>query len=446
MKVLNTKGIIIFVAILLAIQLGVGLVLSPIVGSAVIKSLNKAAGTKITVGKVSVWPLTLSCSLKDLKVFDPDNENQRMAWVKNASVKVSLLRLLSKQIVLSYISISNAEIDLKGEADGSFNVQKLARGKEASAAKKTGMMGQLKGKKDWFSRIYAMIKASSSKEAAEKKAAEQKEEKKVKREVQALPKGRMVFFKTLSDEYVFQIRKFAIKNSSLNIETADKQSVSIDKAMILIGNMGIDPAKGARFDTLSIRGNVSKGGTSSGTFSLEYDQRLDHGEQKTAVDLSAKNIDVTALNFIYKDSLPVDITKGFLTIRSNTKIVNDGLDSENSVILKDHNVVPKSGQQMTVGMFPIATVCDALNKVNPLDMKFKVTGTLEDPRFEGFQDILLSILKPYLTSMVTEGLEKKGKELLGGLLGKGAGADTSSGEDAGAKAVDALRSLFGEKK
>ncbi|MFC1480126.1 AsmA family protein [Candidatus Omnitrophota bacterium] len=448
MNVLNIKGIIILVVILLILQMGVGLVISPILGSVVIENLNKAAGTKITVGKINVWPLTLSCSLRNLKVFDPDDETQRMALVNKASLRISPLRLLSKQLVLSHVNISGAEIDLKGEPDGSFNIQKLARGEEGEKvpAQKTGIFDQMKGKKDWFSRIYGMIKNTSSTEAVEKKAADQKEARKVTRQVQELPKGRRVLFKTLSDEYVFQVRSFSIKNSKLNIETADKQGVSVEKASIFIKNLGIDPARGARFDALSMRGDVNKDGTPSGTFNLEYNQSFKRREQRTAVDISAKNIDLTAINFVYEDSLPVDFTKGLITIRSNTKIINDNLDSNNSIILKDHNVVAKGGQQAMVGVFPLASVCDALNQVDPLDIKFKITGTLENPQFKGFQDILLSLLKPYLTSMVTEGLKEKGKEALGGLLGGAAGAGASTKEDTASKAIDSIKSLLGEKE
>ena len=445
MKVFNAKGIIILAVILLVIQLGVGLVISPILGAVVISNLNKAASTKITVGKVSVWPLTLSCSLKDLKVFDPDNESQRMAWIKKASVRVSPLRLLSKQLVLSHVTISGAEIDLKGEADGSFNVQKLARGEEAAKApaKKSSIFSGMGGKRDLFSQIYSMVKGSSSKEAVQQKTAEQAEEKKITREVQELPKGRRVLFKTLSDEYVFQIRTFAIKNSSLKIETADKQKVSVEKASIIIKNLGIDPAKGARFDALNVKGNINKEGVSAGTFNMEYTKRLKKNEQITDIDISAKNIDLAALSFIYADSLPVDFTKGMITISSDTKIINDDLDSKNSIVLKDHNVVPGSGKQGMVGMFPITVICDAMNKVDPLNMKFKITGTLENPQFKGFQDILLEILKPYLTSMLTEGIEGKGKEALGGLLGGGVKAESATDtEDSATKAADAIKSLF----
>ena len=137
MKVINTKGIIILAVVLLVIQLGVGLVLSPLVGKIVIEQLNKYGGTKIDVGSVNVWPLTFSCSLKDLKIFDPDNEKQRIALVRKASVGISPLALLSKRLVVSNLVVTGAEINLKGEPDGSFNIQKLAMGEDSKKRSST---------------------------------------------------------------------------------------------------------------------------------------------------------------------------------------------------------------------------------------------------------------------------------------------------------------------
>ena len=88
MKIINVKGIGILVAILIVVQLIFGLLISPFVGKIVIEQLNKHAGTKISVGKISVWPLTLSCTLKDLKVYDPDNDKERLAHIQKTSLRL----------------------------------------------------------------------------------------------------------------------------------------------------------------------------------------------------------------------------------------------------------------------------------------------------------------------------------------------------------------------
>jgi uncharacterized protein involved in outer membrane biogenesis len=442
MKIINVKGFMILVTILLAIHLSVGLLLSPILGSAIVEGINKAAGTKISVERISVWPLTMSCSLKDLKVFDPDDETQRMALVRSTSIRISPLKLLSKQIVFSSVTVSGARIDLRGEPDGSYNIQKLARPKETekAAAERKSLFEQLKGREDIFGKIYEIIKSRFSKKAAEEKKEELKKAKVVKREIKPLPKGRLVDFTTASDDYIFQIRNFAVKDSTVNILTADAEGISIDNADIIIKNLGIDPRRGARFDKLHIGGKVDKDGASAGIFRLDYSQSMSVKRQSMVADLSAKDIDLSAVRFIYSDSLPVNFEKGIVSISSRTSIVDGELDSKNSLSLRGHTLVPGSGQKLTMGVVPLPALCEALNKVDPLDMKFKITGTVENPQFSGFQEVLMEIIKPYLTD-VTKQLQEKGTKAITDLLRKGAGGEASDDDDA-SDAVDSLKSLF----
>jgi hypothetical protein len=447
MKILNVKGIVILAIALLVIQLVVGLILSPMLGTVIVEGINRASGTKISVSKVSVWPLTMSCSLKDLKVFDPDDEKQRMAWIKKVSVRISPLRLLSKQVVFSSVNVSGAQIDLKGEPDGSFNLQKLARGAEAkkAPAEKVSIIDRFKGKKDWFGRIYEMIKKKSSKEAVEKKQAEIKNARKIKRDVQQLPKGRRVSFKTLSDEYIFQIRNLAVTDSKINMITPDQKNVSVADARIEIRNLGIDPLKGSRFDRLSLRGKVDKDGSSAGDFSVEYSQSFKKGKQRLEFDLAAKSVDLTAVDFIYAESLPVDFNKGVISISSETLILDGALDSENSLSLRGHDIVPGRGQSFSVGVVPLSTICDAMNNVDPVDMKFSITGTVDDPKFSGFQDVLMSVIKPYLAN-VTGQLKEKGTKALADIIKQKTAPAPQEGEapsqDAAQEAVETIKTLF----
>lgn len=455
MKYINVKGIGILVAILIVIQLLFGLLISPFVGKIVIEQINKHSGTKISVGKISVWPLTLSCSLKDLKVFDPDKENVRIAHIKKASLRVSPLRLLSKQLVLSSLNISGAEIDLKGEADGSFNVQKLARtDKEKAAPKKKGsIFDRFGAKKDVFTQIYDMIKKDSSKEEVEKKKEEAKERKKVTKEVVELPKGRRVYFKTLSDDYVFQIRSFVIKNAEINLETAQGEKITVTRAGVVIKNLGVDPTKGARFDKLSIDGRLMQKDKPAGEFDFDYAQSFRGSTQKTVCNLSARDINLVAAKPIYQDSLPVDFSEGIISINSKTNIVNGNIDSSNSLTLKDQNMTPKSGQQVALGIIPLPTICEALNKVDPLKLKFGITGTVDNPQFTGFQEALMQLIKPYIADM-TENLKEKGVSAVKDFLQKklapeegAAGAAEGGAEEGAARdAVESIKSLFGNKQ
>ncbi|MFC1570623.1 AsmA family protein [Candidatus Omnitrophota bacterium] len=455
MKYINVKGIGILAVVLIVIQLVFGLLISPFVGKIVVEQLNKHAGTKITVGKISVWPLTLSSSLKDLKVFDPDKENVRIAHIKKASMRLSPLRLLSKQLVLSSLSISGAEIDLKGEADGSFNVQKLAKTEKAKAeAKKKGsIFDRFGAKKDVFTQIYDMIKKDSSKEEVEKKKEEVKERKKVTKEVVELPRGRRVYFNTISDDYVFQIRSFVIKNAKINLETAQGEKLTVDRAGVVIKNLGVDPTKGARFDKLSIGGHLMQKDKPAGEFDFDYAQSFRGSTQKTVCNLSARNINLIAAKPIYQDSLPVDFTKGIISINSKTSIVNGNIDSSNSLTLKDQNITPKGGQQVGLGIIPLPTVCEAVNKVDPLKLKFGITGTVDSPQFTGFQEALMQLIKPYIADMA-ENIKEKGVSAVKDFIQKkmapeeGAAGAAEGGVEGDAKqeAIDSIKSLFGDKQ
>lgn len=423
LKVINIKGIIILAAGLLVFQVAFGLVVSPIVSSVVVDKLNECSEVpegceaKISVEKVNIWPLTLSCSLKGLKVFDPDDQAERIAAVRGVSVRISPIALLSKRLVISRISVSGAEINLKGEPDGSFNVMKLARGKEEEKepVKKWGILDRFKGKKDWFTRVYDMVKKKSSEEAIEKEAAERKKRRKIEKEIEELPRGRRVKFLTARDRYILEIRSLSIKNASVHVEADGGRTLDIEKAGIKLRGVAIDPEKGGRCDRCSIKGLIKKEGISAGSFKLAYAQSSKRGEHRTECDLTAKDIDLAAVSFIYESSLPVALTKGTMNIRSKTTIINDVLDSRNAILLSGQNFVPRRGA-LAVGAVPIPTLCEALNKVDPLDLKFDITGSVEKPEFKGLQDNLLKVAKPYLDEAM-EDVKKKGLDAITDLFG-----------------------------
>ena len=111
MKVFNIKGIVILIAVFIVVQLASAFIVSPFLAPVIIENINKVAGTKISADKITVWPLTLSLSLKNLKIFDPDNEKTRIAFIKDASLRISPIGLLSKRLVVAKFGINNAEIN-----------------------------------------------------------------------------------------------------------------------------------------------------------------------------------------------------------------------------------------------------------------------------------------------------------------------------------------------
>lgn len=449
MKIFNIKGIIILAVLIGCVQLIGGLILSPVLSPMVIDAINKSSSAKISIEKVTVWPITLSCSLKDLKVYDPDNDKERIALVQKASVKISPLALLSRRLVISRLKISGAQIDIKGEPDGSFNVQKLAKTKQAAQkpAPGAGVFDRFRKKKDWFGRIYDMVKKGSSKEAAKEKAARRKKTQQLEKEVVWLPKGKKVLFIRPNDRYVFEIRDLSVTNSSLKLVDDAGESVDVDRASIHISDLRLDPVAGARFSELGVEGAVTKSGKRSGSFDIVYAQGLKKDTQASTFDISLKDLDLTAVRFIYKDSLPVNFQKGRVSVDSRTNIINGDLDSNNSITLKDHLVFSANNSQM-VGFMPLTIVCDALNKINPVQLKFKITGTVEKPQFQGFEKILLDLIKPYMAD-VTKDLKQKGLDVLKSMLNKKSEPSPEpqpAQGDTAQKALESIKSLFGSKE
>ncbi|MBN2190192.1 MAG: hypothetical protein JW728_03180, partial [Candidatus Aureabacteria bacterium] len=151
--------------------------------------------------------------------------------------------------------------------------------------------------------------------------------------------------------------------------------------------------------------------------------------------------------FIFGDSLPVTINKGKIDIDSATKITGITLDSENSLKLSGHEIAPRNNADLAVNMIPMPVICDAVNQVNPFELRFKITGTTENPEFKGFEESLLKIIKPYLSN-VTENLKKQGENYLKGLFDKKsetaapAAQEESSSQDIKEDTVNKLKSLF----
>lgn len=451
MKRLNIMGIAILISALLAVQLAVGLVISPLFTQAAVEAMNASAGTKVTVETVRVWPVTLGFSLKGLKVFDPEDPSKQIIEIKSASLRISPWALLCKRLVFAVVKADGVTIDLEGQPDGSFNIQKLSK---AGGAEKPGVVstiwGKITGGKDWFSRIYDIIKKKSSKEGVERSKAEKSEGNKIVKDVQELPKGKRVEFKTIRD-YLFEIKELSLRDVRLHLVdrggTAD-----IERAAVNVSGFKFDPDKGALFRSVSAKGRVLKDGNLAGELRIEYSSVFKGDKQVTDLEFVSKDLDLAAVKFIYDDSLPVDVVKGRLDMNSKTSIRGEAIDSRNKMVLKDHQLAGKMGKQLSAGAIAGPVIIEALNGVDPVKLDFDITGTLEKPEFGGFQRSLNEVIKPYMEKM-GENIQKQGTNALQNIFKK-TGGDTSTEtgtSSAGGqnetvqKAVESVKSLFSGK-
>lgn len=452
MKRLNLAGIIIVVAALALIQFGVGLIISPAVSSFLIDGINRASAARITVEKINVWPLTLSFSMKGLKVFDPKSPDRRIAMADSASIRVSPLALLSKRLVFSTINMNGAELDLEGEPDGSFNVQRLAASK--SGQEKAGpapdlisMWKTASEKKDFFGKAYSLIKKRFSRAGQE----QAKNARKVTRVTEDLPQGKLVKFRTPSEMYLFEIRDLNM-NGRVNIVPNGVRALELKDAKLSLKRLAFDPQNGARLDGVNLRGQLFRNNAAVGGVELLYSKGYSSAGQTAVCKIKLDDVDLDAIRFVYEDSLPVRVAKGKVSLVSDTSIEGDVIDSGNSLTLTAQKIEPKQGGAAAVGIVPIGAVCEALNRVDPARLKFDIKGTVEKPEFGGFQETLLNLIKPYLANM-GEQVKTQGIKALGRLLRKKAGSETDQGASTGApdadndtrQAIESIKSLFGEK-
>ncbi len=417
-KYLNLPKIIFVVIVLIAVHFGVGMFLSPYIKDFAVAKINEYSKAKVTLGQMNIWPLTLSVTAKDLRVFDPDNPSQRIVRIADVSARLSAFGLLSRRLVFSSIYMNDAEISVCGEPDGTFNIQKLARPKQEAKKIEPGQVIDAAIKnKDWFTRAYGLLKNKLAKQNLEKRKSQEIEAKKVTKEIDILPKGRRVQFKTASGNYLFEIKDLVLRNVRVDIKPEEGRSLEVTNARMELGNVAFDPVNGVRLGKFDIAGDLASGGQRAGSVQLLFDQAFSGNEQKTLFDVILKEVNLSALNFIYADSLPVDVLRGMLTLESKTSLTDDVIDSRNSIILSNHELAAKAGEEDSSGFMPTSMICDTLNKINPVQLSFEIGGTVEKPEFRGFKDSLMKLVMSN-TRVIQEQIQSKAFEAIGNYFKK----------------------------
>ena len=103
---------------------------------------------------------------------------------------------------------------------------------------------------------------------------------------------------------------------------------------------------------------------------------------------------------------------------------------------------------MSIGTATMPIICQALNEIDPVKLKFTITGTMDNPKFDGLGESVEKLVKPY----IQENIKKQGESLIKGLFDQGTKETTeaaaqkgeNSQEDATEQAVNAIKGLFGK--
>ncbi|MFH1199380.1 MAG: AsmA family protein [Candidatus Omnitrophota bacterium] len=441
-KHLNFRNIIIILVILAILHFGTGFFLSPMLSNYVIGKINKYSGLKISIEKVNIWPLTLSVGLSNLKIFDPDEQTKRIAQIKSASLHISPLGLLSKRIVLSSIKIKGAEINVEGEPDGTFNIQKITKAQTAQEQPKSPseVIDEAFKHKDLYSRAYNILKKKFSKESLNKQKSQGAQAKKTTKVVASLPKGRRVEFKS-AQSYFFEVQKFAL-DGKINLKSNDGRSIEVDDARVDLNNLAFDPKLGSRIQGALFTGELKNAGFSAGRVKFLYSSSLNKGILKGEYECSLKDVDMQAVRFIYEDSLPVDIEKGKLDLESRSVITDGNIDSSNKIVLSGQVLKPKGGSLSFDGGTPLPIICEVLNGIDPINLKFSITGTVDKPQFKGFTESLMELVKPNMKN-IGNFLKNNAADIIGQILEKNSNKDSSKQKE---QIIDSIQSIFGTNK
>lgn len=415
---INIGGVVAVIIAIFILHFGIGLYASPALTAFIVDQVNKTTPAKISIQKASLWPLTLSCSLEGLKVFDPENAASRIAKLDKASVRVSLLGVLSKRLIFSRIHAKGGEINIVGTPDGSFNVMNLAGPKTGTSAGTAADAAWrfASGKKDLFGKAYEVIKRRFTKSGQEKEKAARLASKEVSVKTVELPKGRFVDFRAPKDLYVFEIRDLSMDDISVKI-TYEGQDIDIERALLKLGGLAYGPQTGMRLDRAELKGDIRKSGVSAGSCDLYFSRSFTPSGQSAVSNITLKGVDLDAVRMVYEDSLPIDIVKGNITLSSRTRIDGDKIDSRNVINLTQHTLGPKPGSAGMVGFVPVASLLEALNGIDPVHLRFDIKGTLDSPELGGFQESILALAKPYLANMQNK-LREEGVKALGSFLDK----------------------------
>lgn len=449
-KYLHIRNIIILAAILVVLQFGTGFLLSPFLSNYVIGKINKYSGLKIYIEKVNIWPLTLSVGLTNLKIFDPDDQTKIIAQIKVASLNISPLGLLSKRVVLSSIRIKGAEINVEGEPDGTFNIQKISSPQTSQREPKfpSEIIDTTLKHKDLYSRAYNILKKKFSKNALTKQKTQAAQAKKTTKQVVNLPKGRRVEFKS-AQNYLFEIKKLAI-DGKINLKASDGRSIEIENARVYLNNLAFDPQLGSRIGKLTFSGQLKNAGFSAGWLKFLYSSSLNKNVVKAEYEVSLKDVDMQAVRFIYEDSLPVDIEKGNLELESHSVITDGNIDSNNKIVLSGQVLKPKSDELSFEGGTPLPIICQILNGIDPIKLNFTITGTVDEPQFKGFTQSIMELVTPNMKN-IGNFIKNNAVSIIGQILDKNINKNTSNDNSNDTnkekdQIIESIQSIFGTNK
>jgi hypothetical protein len=137
--------------------------------------------------------------------------------------------------------------------------------------------------------------------------------------------------------------------------------------------------------------NASIPGT-LGTGKIESEGKVKIKTKDMDIKANVHGLDITAFKPYFQKESPVDVTKGFLNLTMNAKVVSEKLNAPGTVVLKDLDFQSGPGAKAKFLGVPLSLVVALLKKNNDeISVNFVMKGDLNNPKFdlkESFMDKL----------------------------------------------------------
>lgn len=321
------------------------------------EAVKKRANAEISVKDIRFHPLFLSFSAKELEIFDLE-KHSRVLYARRVSGRLGVTSLFMKRVFLSDLVLDKAELEVSKDEHGILNIEKIAQPRQeavdsgAPAEPEKFYGAKHKG---WFFNLYQRIKF-----AVERRAQAQ----------QARSKS------------VFKIKKARVKGAQIVLKGPTINLPPFQDVEVVIRNLRWLESNEAYFDSISARGVFKTG--RKGRFNIQINWKNKEAE----IFAMLINFDMASLRPVYANSLPVYFEKGYLTLRSHSRLSVQKLYSKNRVRMDSCRMIPTLIWSPETQAF-----IDALNRHPNFDIQFTITGTLEQPSFEGFEESILAVVK-----------------------------------------------------
>lgn len=343
MKRLPVKNIIITIAALIVIQIGSAFLVSPALNDIMTRMVKERTHATVQLGSVRVWPVTLSFSAKNVGVFDQDDAQRRIASIGRVSVRLSPVGLLRGRIVVARASVRGAEVTKTCK-----NAQDLF----------------LRGGKEGDGQPPSDAGAGAGRSTA----------------------GR------------FEIASLEARDVVVHLKADDGDTLEVASLRVSARHISFGSAHDITIGRILLDGRLVKEGKDAGRVRVGYARTFGRDTERLDVSLSADTVDLAATRFLYRDSLPVNIERGILDLKSKVSVRNGSLVSEHAIRLSDHVLSPKNALSGEDSLL-VSIVCAALNERNPFSLEFPLDGTIDHPDFGPFLRAVLKQVKPSVASL-----------------------------------------------